>query len=439
MRRILTILFFSYTILNAQDPVVISGIDTTLNIWTGYGMDRSSPIELLIENSKFIQPLDERYVLKIGDDSYNETNSLNVNGAIITGNQIIATYGEGVGQSVHGSMSGYNLDYKIKFNYFDETYYGVVAEGGYDSGEPMKNSSYYIYGNIFRNVVSPFNESGYDSVLFCNNTCYFGELMPPYWYCGPGFSNGTDIPARSKNIVIKNNIFYSSTNNDRFIGVPAGCDTGFVCDYNVYWVAEKSGNQPRFLFKNTVYSWSQWRALGYDTHSIVIDPNFIDTIGLVPTERLDYGDDLSSHYSYGLSSIAEWAVGSHPDTTQQDDVWQVGAYVIGGESSSMKNIFEFTFVNQRVASVIDTVNHTVLAIVGGSKTNLLPIISYSGTSIDPASGVSQDFTNPVTYRVTAVDESYVDYVVTVITRNLLTSPEGNRYLMPDGTFLQFDE
>jgi hypothetical protein len=45
--------------------------------------------------------------------------------------------------------------------------------------------------------------------------------------------------------------------------------------------------------------------------------------------------------------------------------------------------------------------------------NLSPQIEYIGASINPQSGVGQDFTNPVIYTVTALDDSYAEYTVTV--------------------------
>jgi len=46
-------------------------------------------------------------------------------------------------------------------------------------------------------------------------------------------------------------------------------------------------------------------------------------------------------------------------------------------------------------------------------TALVPSITHTGESISPASGVAQDFTNPVAYTVTAADASTQTYTVTV--------------------------
>ncbi len=46
-------------------------------------------------------------------------------------------------------------------------------------------------------------------------------------------------------------------------------------------------------------------------------------------------------------------------------------------------------------------------------TALVPTITHTGASVSPSSGTAQDFTNPVTYSVTAADSSTQAYVVTV--------------------------
>ncbi len=86
--------------------------------------------------------------------------------------------------------------------------------------------------------------------------------------------------------------------------------------------------------------------------------------------------------------------------------------------SSLKSITSFTFSGLDIggSEVIDNTNHTVTLIVpsGTDVTNLTPIISLpNSATISPNSGVAQDFTNPVTYSVTAQDGSTQNYVVTV--------------------------
>jgi len=81
------------------------------------------------------------------------------------------------------------------------------------------------------------------------------------------------------------------------------------------------------------------------------------------------------------------------------------SYTVSG-LSSQADIQGFAFAEQTGPAAINPVNATVGIEVapGTALTALTPAITVSpGASIDPASGVNLDFTNPVTYTVTAED------------------------------------
>ena len=83
-----------------------------------------------------------------------------------------------------------------------------------------------------------------------------------------------------------------------------------------------------------------------------------------------------------------------------------------------KNIISFTI--DGVAGTIVGTNISVILPVGSSLLNKVPVIVISErATISPASGVAQDFTNPVTYTVTADDYTTKDYLVTVSSGELL--------------------
>lgn len=67
----------------------------------------------------------------------------------------------------------------------------------------------------------------------------------------------------------------------------------------------------------------------------------------------------------------------------------------------------------------DTIKLAVPSTV--ALTGLLPSIAYTGHSISPGNAVTQDFSNPVVYTVTAADKSTKEY--TVIVRFMATSKE----------------
>lgn len=78
--------------------------------------------------------------------------------------------------------------------------------------------------------------------------------------------------------------------------------------------------------------------------------------------------------------------------------------------------FDFLDLEPDVIGVIDNINHTVTLTVplDTDVTNLIPtIIIGTGATIIPETGSGQDFTNPVIYTVTALDETTQEYTVTV--------------------------
>lgn len=79
--------------------------------------------------------------------------------------------------------------------------------------------------------------------------------------------------------------------------------------------------------------------------------------------------------------------------------------------SSAKAITAFTIDGKSGTIGTDTISLSLP--YGYDKTNLTPEITITGVSVSPASGVAKDFTNPVTYTVTAEDGSTQAYTVTV--------------------------
>ena len=92
-----------------------------------------------------------------------------------------------------------------------------------------------------------------------------------------------------------------------------------------------------------------------------------------------------------------------------------GCSKIDNPSNSAKAVSEFKFTDQNATGDISETTHTIAITVpyGTDVTSLTPTITHTGTSISPASGETQNFTNPVTYTVTAADGSTQTYQVTV--------------------------
>jgi hypothetical protein len=83
--------------------------------------------------------------------------------------------------------------------------------------------------------------------------------------------------------------------------------------------------------------------------------------------------------------------------------------------SAVKVITNFSFVTPPAVGVIDENSGAISVVVpyGTNVTSLIPSILGTGASVSPVTGVAQNFTNPVTYTVTAIDGTTKDYVVTV--------------------------
>ncbi|MBU1106981.1 MAG: hypothetical protein KKB51_09965 [Candidatus Riflebacteria bacterium] len=101
--------------------------------------------------------------------------------------------------------------------------------------------------------------------------------------------------------------------------------------------------------------------------------------------------------------------------TAVDSTTQEYVVTVAVANASEKAITAFNFANPATIGVIDEGAKTIALSVpfGTNVTALVPGISYTGSSVSPNAGVAQDFTNPVTYTVTAADATTKEYVVTV--------------------------
>jgi hypothetical protein len=85
-------------------------------------------------------------------------------------------------------------------------------------------------------------------------------------------------------------------------------------------------------------------------------------------------------------------------------------------SSTAKEITAFSITSPVSASgVVNEADKTVTVTVpyGTAVTGMTTSIAHTGVSISPDNGTAANFTNPVTYTVTAADGSTQDYTVTV--------------------------
>lgn len=289
--------------------------------WSGVNIPRKKPTEFTYSYNSITSVNSEGYMLQAGDEAPGSANN-NLDGAVITGNKFMWKGTNNQSIITHGLFAGYNIDQLVNYNYLQNVPYGIIFKSGTDKGVNMTNTSGVCAYNICKNGKFAGRVKGINGIRFYNNTFYSGDGGGWYLLLITGNMDRT-ISAPSLGTKVFNNIFYSSAQIP-MIKIESGCLQGFECDYNIYWCSD---GEPVFNIDGASQTWDQWRARGFDSHSRIVNPDFINTVDFVPASRLDYGKDLGSEWRTGLSVSATWTVGTAPATTDQNGSWQVGARV----------------------------------------------------------------------------------------------------------------
>ncbi len=117
-------------------------------------------------------------------------------------------------------------------------------------------------------------------------------------------------------------------------------------------------------------------------------------------------------------TVYRWRVEAHDTEGLYSTSYPTTAFIeVDDFINDQNDILEFSFAEDFSPAEIDTENHTVLArvIYQTDVTNLEPTIVVSiNATIEPASGVPQDFSEPVTYVVTAENGDEQEWTVNVI-------------------------
>ncbi len=341
MKRIPIILSLAINsfFLSGQTTLTIEGTveDNYISgTWDGVNIPRNQPTTFAYRNNSITSVNAYGYMLQAGDEALSGTNN-NLAGEVITGN--VFTWNGTDHQSItHGVFTGYNINAILKYNYLENVPMGLIRKSN-----GMTNTS----GGVAYNIVNKTQSvgivvKGMNGVNIYNNTLYSDE--PFYGGPGVGTSRGlveiyinTDITPNgsARGAKIKNNIFYTKYQIYNICVEDADCLNGFESDYNLFYC--ESGS-PIFNYLGNSKTFDQWKALGFDTHSIVINPNFKDFTNFVPNARLDYGTDLGTAWLRGLSENAVWGT-SDPETTNQNGTWQVGARIYSSQRIPVTDIY----------------------------------------------------------------------------------------------------
>ncbi len=108
-------------------------------------------------------------------------------------------------------------------------------------------------------------------------------------------NNDRSVPAPSLGTRIYNNIFYTKYQIPN-VRIESWCLNDFESDYNVFYC--ETGT-PVFVISGALKTFAEWQALGYDIHSVVVNPDFVNTTSFVPVSRLDHGTNLGAGMANG--------------------------------------------------------------------------------------------------------------------------------------------
>jgi large repetitive protein len=156
----------------------------------------------------------------------------------------------------------------------------------------------------------------------------------------------------------------------------------------------------------------------------VIMPYGTDRTALAPTITLSDNAAVAplSGVARDFSSPVTYTV------TAENGTQRVYTVTVTNQLNSENLITSFAIADQVGGSVINNTTNTVTVIIpyGTDRTALAPTITLSpNAAVAPLSGVARDFSNPVTYTVTAENGTQRVYTVTVTNQlnseNLLTS------------------
>jgi hypothetical protein len=312
--------------------------------WYGYYIDQSESNALTFRNNYMSSNNVNGYMLEAGDEGVGSGNN-RLDNALIEHNYFKWNGTPTNSIITHGIFTGYQAGVKIRYNYCDGVPMAIIrkSDGGSDSAggivayNIMKNPKPGVVCKGMKNV-KIINNTFYSSLNSTTENGYNRAFIEIYYNDSIGTS------ATATGCKVYNNIFYAVDSGIRFISVDSYSSEGFECDYNVYWCENSANNEPRFTYHGSSYTWTQWRALGYDAHSVIINPNFHSItnfyesssrayFAFIPERRLNYGINLGlgELVSHGLdyeNKFNDLNLSGTPKTQIQDSNWQVGAYVL---------------------------------------------------------------------------------------------------------------
>ncbi len=323
MKRVLVVFLLSLgsSLIFSQVVLTIEATefnDTITRTSGGVNIPRTQRTLFTFRNNSITAVNAEGYLLQAGDEIPGLNNN-NLDGEIITGN-MFTWNGSDETSMTHALFTGYNLDVIIKYNYLTNTPNGIQRKS-----DGMTDIAGVIAYNIINNPKVGIVVKGMNGVRIFNNTLYSERSVSETSRGLIDIHKNTDggLNAASTGVKIFNNIFYTKYETLSINVLDQESLVGLESDYNIFYCETGS---PRFNTGGVRITFQQWQALGYDIHSVVVNPKFKDFTSFIPEGRLDNGKNLGKEFQAGLSTTATWGK-ADPKTTNQGIKWQVGARI----------------------------------------------------------------------------------------------------------------
>gem|GEM_PF-354294 len=230
--------------------------------------------------------------------------------------------------------------------------------------------------------------------------------------------------------VIGNNIFQVTADGGQTFTdlYPVLVSTGSPADDNIFLKSIEYVNADKWYLLSSVdgvfvtedggQNFSKLPSIGGGGGMAVLNDSTIIVLGSSTKSKISWDRGSTWHNCYPGSTI--WEIGGILDdqlvALAKSSLYKIPLADLEAPSSEAE-ILSFSLDAQTGEAVIDSGNGTVSIEVaaGTDVTALSPVITVSEeATISPASGAAQDFTNPVTYTVTAEDMATTrDWTVTV--------------------------
>jgi len=139
---------------------------------------------------------------------------------------------------------------------------GIYADNYYGNNYITNN---LIYDDVGRGIYLIGVQTSGFTMTVSNNTVM--ELN----------ANALEVLGNSQNVVLKNNIFWAGGSGHYVLVVADTAQKGFGSDYNDFYY---TGGAKLGLWQNAFATLADWRyELGFDTHSLNVDPLFVSPAG----------------------------------------------------------------------------------------------------------------------------------------------------------------